>query len=128
MTTGPVQYSPIVDAVLAIARNLTPRDFADLALAALDHAGIPLDYQDGIRAHIEGAMEIVEVRREREQNDERFRERVRAKLEAEDAARRASLAETIDRSSVGAGLRNIRENGLDAELADLEDDLRRSGR
>lgn len=34
------------------------------------------------------------------------------------------IDELIDRSSVGAGLRNIRENGIDAELVALDADLR----
>lgn len=37
------------------------------------------------------------------------------------------IAAVIERSSIGAGLQNIRENGIDAELADLEDEMR-SGR
>lgn len=35
----------------------------------------------------------------------------------------AEFAELIGRSSVGAGLQNIRENGLDAELEDLDREL-----
>ena len=34
------------------------------------------------------------------------------------------LDDLIARSSVGQGLRNIRENGIDAELADLDEELR----
>lgn len=34
------------------------------------------------------------------------------------------IRELIERSSIGAGLTNIRENGIDAELLELEHDLR----
>lgn len=39
------------------------------------------------------------------------------------ARRVQSIRDLIDRSSLGAALRNIRENGIDADLADLEDEL-----
>lgn len=39
-------------------------------------------------------------------------------------ARPPNIDELIDLSSVGAGLRNIRENGIDAELVALDADLR----
>ena len=35
------------------------------------------------------------------------------------------VSDLIERSSVGAGLRNIRENGIDAELEDLDEEQRR---
>lgn len=37
---------------------------------------------------------------------------------------RPDIKEAIARSSIGAGLRNIRENGIEAELADLEHEMR----
>lgn len=46
----------------------------------------------------------------------------------EAASPASSIDQLIDRSSVGAGLRNIRENGIDAELADLDGDLRAAER
>ena len=36
-----------------------------------------------------------------------------------------SIETLIERSSIGAGLKNIRENGIDAELRDLENEGRR---
>jgi hypothetical protein len=48
-----------------------------------------------------------------------------ARTQAEMLAGGKSINELIEQSSIGEGLRNIRENGIDAELADLEDDLDR---
>jgi hypothetical protein len=43
-------------------------------------------------------------------------------------ANEPSIDELIERSSLGAGLRNIRENGIEAELADLDREMRKGRR
>lgn len=48
-----------------------------------------------------------------------------ADVEAKVRAQITPIADLIDRSSIGSGLRNIRENGIEAELADLEEETRR---
>ncbi len=52
----------------------------------------------------------------------------RREIVAASVARHASIDELIGRSSVGVGLKNIRENGIDAELARLETEMHRRKR
>lgn len=63
MNSDLVQYTPIVDAVLDGARNLTARDFVDLAIAALDQAGMPPELQDHVR-HLAGNRLAIEAARQ----------------------------------------------------------------
>lgn len=52
----------------------------------------------------------------------------RAAFEAMFRALAPSIGELVERSSVGAGLRNISENGVDAELADIAAEATRRSR
>lgn len=64
-TPPTISDNPKVAALLFLARAFTERDYADLALAAVDQAGIPADVQDGIRSFIDAGLAIAEARRDR---------------------------------------------------------------